>query len=294
MGFLAALGIGGWAEEAPYQEPDLSERDRRFWAFRSPAEVLIPETDDPRSRGPIDALVVEAMRSRGLPGLAPVAAARGRFTAYRDAIGRLDEALGRPFEDAVGMIMATSGHVVVCGMGKSGLIGRKIAAVMLDLFADVPSDSELFTQFSFISADDLPVFHALLNRTEEDKLDDLPEEDRVLLMSLPFKLIPARHRLGLIDDSLRERLVEARGVLYAELGEDNELVSFFDREKYNSAISVQDNILFGRLVYGQARAQSRVGELIRETVESLGLRHEIMEAGLEYEVGIGGSRLALG
>ena len=64
------------------------------------------------------------------PGLAPVAAARGLFTAYRDAIGRLDEALGAPFEEAVGMIMATSGHVVVCGMGKSGLIGRKIAATL--------------------------------------------------------------------------------------------------------------------------------------------------------------------
>ena len=64
------------------------------------------------------------------PGLSPVAAARGLFTAYRDAIGRLDEALGAPFEEAVGMIMATSGHVVVCGMGKSGLIGRKIAATL--------------------------------------------------------------------------------------------------------------------------------------------------------------------
>ena len=64
------------------------------------------------------------------PGLAPVAAARGLFTAYRDAIGRLDKALGAPFEEAVGMIMATSGHVVVCGMGKSGLIGRKIAATL--------------------------------------------------------------------------------------------------------------------------------------------------------------------
>ena len=64
------------------------------------------------------------------PGLAPVAAARGLFTAYRDAIGHLDAALGKPFEDAVGMLLGTTGHVVVCGMGKSGLIGRKIAATL--------------------------------------------------------------------------------------------------------------------------------------------------------------------
>ena len=172
-------------------------------------------------------------------------------------------------------------------------MGRKIADVMLELFADVPSDSELFEQFSFISSEDLPIFHGLLNRTSEDNLDELPEEDRTLLLSLPFKLIPARHRLGLIDEPMRERLVAARKVLYSQLGEDNEYVSFFDREKFNPAITIQDNILFGRLAYGQARAQSRVGELIKETVDALGLREQIMIAGLDYDVGIGGSRLSL-
>jgi arabinose-5-phosphate isomerase len=63
-------------------------------------------------------------------GLAPVPAARRLFAAYGDAISRLDEALGGPFEAAVEMILGTSGHVVVCGMGKSGLIGRKIAATL--------------------------------------------------------------------------------------------------------------------------------------------------------------------
>jgi arabinose-5-phosphate isomerase len=63
-------------------------------------------------------------------GLAPVPAARRLFAAYGDAISRLNDALGAPFEAAVEMILATSGHVVVCGMGKSGLIGRKIAATL--------------------------------------------------------------------------------------------------------------------------------------------------------------------
>jgi arabinose-5-phosphate isomerase len=63
-------------------------------------------------------------------GLAPVPAARRLFTAYGDAISRLDKALGAPFEATVEMILATAGHVVVCGMGKSGLIGRKIAATL--------------------------------------------------------------------------------------------------------------------------------------------------------------------
>ena len=63
-------------------------------------------------------------------GLAPAPAARRLLAAYGNAITRLDNALGAPFEAAVEMILATSGHVVVCGMGKSGLIGRKIAATL--------------------------------------------------------------------------------------------------------------------------------------------------------------------
>ena len=63
-------------------------------------------------------------------GMGAIAAARGLFTAYGDAISRLDGALGAPFRDAVDLILNAGGHVVVCGMGKSGLIGRKIAATL--------------------------------------------------------------------------------------------------------------------------------------------------------------------
>lgn len=61
---------------------------------------------------------------------AAIGAARGLFTAYTDAITRLDGALGAPFSAAVDLVMKAGGHVVVCGMGKSGLIGRKIAATL--------------------------------------------------------------------------------------------------------------------------------------------------------------------
>ncbi|NCF48738.1 MAG: KpsF/GutQ family sugar-phosphate isomerase, partial [Bacteroidetes bacterium] len=62
--------------------------------------------------------------------MSAISAARSLFNAYRSAIGRLDDALGPPFVVAVDLILAASGHVVVCGMGKSGLIGRKIAATL--------------------------------------------------------------------------------------------------------------------------------------------------------------------
>ena len=59
-----------------------------------------------------------------------IESARVMLQAYRDAITRLERGLGPDFEKAVDLIFGTSGHVVVCGMGKSGLIGRKIAATL--------------------------------------------------------------------------------------------------------------------------------------------------------------------
>jgi arabinose-5-phosphate isomerase len=46
------------------------------------------------------------------------------------AVGALGEQLGPDFADAVEAILAGSGRVIVCGMGKSGLVGRKIAATL--------------------------------------------------------------------------------------------------------------------------------------------------------------------
>ena len=63
-------------------------------------------------------------------GDAAIGAARGLFAAYGSAITRLDANLGAPFAAAVELVMKAGGHVVVCGMGKSGLIGRKIAATL--------------------------------------------------------------------------------------------------------------------------------------------------------------------
>jgi ABC-type multidrug transport system fused ATPase/permease subunit len=117
-------------------------------------------------------------------------------------------------------------------------------------------------------------------------------DDRDRLLALPFKLIPARHRLGVFDEALESRLLEARHIFRRDLPPDlAKAIEFFDPERYNGASSIQDNILFGKIAYGQAEGASRVGQLIADVVTALGLRNAVVEAGLDYEVGVGGSRL---
>ena len=52
------------------------------------------------------------------------------FDAYKGALSKLQADIGEPFLRALSLIQNSTGHVVVSGMGKSGIIGRKIAATL--------------------------------------------------------------------------------------------------------------------------------------------------------------------
>jgi len=52
------------------------------------------------------------------------------FEAYKAALANLEAGIGTAFMNALSLMQNTTGHVVVCGMGKSGIIGRKIAATL--------------------------------------------------------------------------------------------------------------------------------------------------------------------
>ncbi len=170
-------------------------------------------------------------------------------------------------------------------------LGVQIAEIMLDLFADVEPDSGLFEQFSFISANDLPEFHQLLQRANISG-NALIEEDSIRLLSLPLKLIVARHRLGLIDEHFQQRILHARSLI-REQAEDHGLkIHFFDKSEFEPRISIMDNILFGKRIYGHANAQLKINKLLTSVVTKLGLRNDIIEAGLIFNVGVGGALLS--
>ena len=51
--------------------------------------------------------------------------------AERDALARLAPRLGEAFDEAVELLFACEGRVIVCGMGKSGQVGKKLASTFV-------------------------------------------------------------------------------------------------------------------------------------------------------------------
>ncbi len=172
-------------------------------------------------------------------------------------------------------------------------MGVSIARTMVEIFADLPPGHPFFEQFSFIDADDLPNFRGYVVKVDKQGTEALDPPDRLALRRLPLSYSEARHRLGLIDETIETRAVAARKLFAARLNKlDPGAVAIYDPEAYNSAASLQDNILFGRIAYGQARARDIVGKAMTELLDTLGLRNIVIGAGLDYQVGVGGKRLS--
>ncbi len=173
------------------------------------------------------------------------------------------------------------------------ITGRQLAETMIEIFSGLPPGHEFFEQYSFIGSDEFPDYQQLVARTAAQAPADMRPEDQDRLRSLVLKLIPARHRLGLITDDIREKVLNARKLFADNLPDElRNAVEFFDPETYNSASALQDNILFGKVAYGQAQAANKLSALMGEVLDELSLRETVMLVGLDYHVGVGGARLS--
>ena len=112
-------------------------------------------------------------------------------------------------------------------------VGHKLAETMVELFSDLPPGHELFERFSFIQHDDLPHVKDILAQVADVGLDRIDEADRNTLLALPFKMISARHRLGLIDEAFEARILEARRQFAQNLPPElRGAIEFFDPAKF--------------------------------------------------------------
>jgi ABC-type multidrug transport system fused ATPase/permease subunit len=130
-------------------------------------------------------------------------------------------------------------------------------------------------------------------RLERGSAEALAAPDQERLIALSLRLIPARHRLGRIDEPFVAKVVAARH-RFAEILPEHLREGFaqYERERYFTGGTLLENILFGKVVATSSLAVKKVNAIVEEVIVANGLRDVILEAGLEYPVGLMGSRLS--
>ncbi|EEA94363.1 putative ABC transport system ATP-binding protein [Pseudovibrio denitrificans] len=171
-------------------------------------------------------------------------------------------------------------------------IGLKIATTMVELFADVSADSDLLNRYSFISREDLPEFGRIVNEQKGGQRRRLKDVDRARLIALALKLIPAKHRLGVLDDEMRDKIVAARAQFIESVGKDNERFEFFDPETYLTTLSIEDNLVFGHARLDRRDARQKIQQVLQELVRERDLIVPIRRAAFDYHVGVAGAKLS--
>jgi len=171
-------------------------------------------------------------------------------------------------------------------------MGEEIARTVIELFAGLAEDHPFFEQLSFMSAEEIPDYEKVVTRNSGIDFEKVQSKDVSMLLKLTFAYIEPRHRLGLMTDDLEARLMRARKTFADELPENlQSSIEFYEPETYNSASSLQDNVLLGRVAYGVADASEQVHAAIRSMLDELNLRDAVFEVGLQFNVGSGGKRL---
>ncbi|MEM7426675.1 MAG: ABC transporter transmembrane domain-containing protein [Pseudomonadota bacterium] len=171
-------------------------------------------------------------------------------------------------------------------------MGRKIAATATELFKDLPPDHPFFERLSFMDSEEIPEYEAALGRSSSQTLADASDADKDMFLRLPFDYVEPQHRFGLLDDEMKQRILEARRSFREGLPEaHSDAISFYDPETFNPAASLLDNILLGRVAYGVAEGPEKVKQVINDVLDELDLKDEVFQVGLNFNVGNGGKRL---
>ncbi|WP_274626771.1 ABC transporter ATP-binding protein [Arvimicrobium flavum] len=172
-------------------------------------------------------------------------------------------------------------------------MGLDIAAQTVELFGDLPPDHPFFQQLGFMTAEELPLYQALLQKLNGKAFEDVSAEDRARIIAVSFEYIEPRYRFGLLTEEIMKSVIAARQRFYEGLPENlKDAIEPYDPTRYTAAATVIDNVLFGRIGHNQADGPERIRTLVIGVLEDLHLYDEVLDVGLDYNVGVGGRRMS--
>lgn len=180
-------------------------------------------------------------------------------------------------------------------------LGAEIAFRTIDMQRTTSVGDALFaeTPVSRSSIDEIAHLVDRLARVHGSDPDasvmDISDEDRQILLDLALAYIPGKHGVAGLSRSLVEKLLVARQHFSEALSQsDPGAYSFYRPNEYISALSILNNILYGRIKEEGAGAEERIQEAVMRLLIEEDILERIVALGMEFQVGTMGDRLSGG
>ena len=172
-------------------------------------------------------------------------------------------------------------------------VGSRIVATLVEIFEGLPQGHVLFERYNLSAAFDLDRLRALSAIIDkQDMQAPFDPETQRDLVALALGYVEPKHRLGLLDDALRRRILRARASFKTYLPADAAPdIDFYDPKRVIDGASLRDNLLFGRIGYGIADAKRKVGAIMRGALNRGGLDGDLFRLGLNTDSGLRGRHL---
>lgn len=171
-------------------------------------------------------------------------------------------------------------------------MGIEIAENVVELFRDLPPDHPFFQQLTFMTAEEIPVYEAILQKVRTKGKGEVSEDDQIKVIRLCFDYIEPRHRFGLLTDEVMAKIVAARREFDEGLPADLAgMIEHYRPNRFIASGSIIDNVLFGRIGHKHADGSEKIRAIVRDLFEAGGLYNEVLAFGFDFNVGAGGKRL---
>lgn len=173
-------------------------------------------------------------------------------------------------------------------------VGIELAGTLIELFGQSGMDGSLVGTYSLLSEEELPVYEARVKRFRSGGQKALSEAEIRDVLGLAFRIVPARQRLTPLEGDERAKVIQARHLFRERVVNRSDRYVPFDPAVYLAPLTLEENVLFGKVRLDRRGARDRIDGFVRDALVELGLRDPIIRAGLEFQVGVSGSRLTAG
>lgn len=173
-------------------------------------------------------------------------------------------------------------------------LGRDMARRSVDILRSLGQSPEVFEDLP-VPRDEAEAYVKIVEHMEKDGLDSLGDAEKSLLLKLALRYQAGQHKLVAVGSDFARGIVEARRHFVHFMEQKNpEAITFYRSEAYIHSANLLDNIIFGHIKSDSAGAEERVNQQIMQLLIEENVLEQVVEIGLEFNVGSMGDHLSGG